>query len=42
MIAVLRKLAVIMHRTWADGTELRWNREAATHRYGLRQIKGIR
>jgi transposase len=29
VIAVSRKLAVIMHRIWADGTEFRWNREAA-------------
>ena len=24
-----RKLAVLMHRIWADGTEYRWQREAA-------------
>ena len=29
VIAVARKLAVLMHRIWADGTEYRWQREAA-------------
>jgi transposase len=24
-----RRLAVIMHRIWVDGTEFRWTREAA-------------
>ena len=28
-VAVARKLAVLMHRIWADGTEYRWQREAA-------------
>jgi transposase len=27
-VAVARKLAVMMHRIWADGTEYRWQREA--------------
>jgi hypothetical protein len=26
---VARRLAVIMHRIWVDGTEFRWTREAA-------------
>ena len=26
-IAVARKLAAILHRMWADGTEFRWGRE---------------
>jgi transposase len=26
-IAVARRLAVIMHRTWLDGTDFRWQRE---------------
>ena len=28
-VAVARKLAVLMHRIWADGTKYRWQREAA-------------
>jgi transposase len=27
VVAVARKLAVVMHRIWADGTEFRWARE---------------
>ena len=26
-VAVARKLAVIMHRMWLDGTDFRWQRE---------------
>ena len=29
-VAVARKLAVILHRMWADGSEFRWGRQAAT------------
>jgi len=29
VVAVTRKLAVVMHRIWADGTEFRWTREEA-------------
>jgi transposase len=28
-VAVARKLAVVLHRIWRDGTEFRWSREAA-------------
>ena len=28
--AVARKLAVILHRMWADGSEFRWGKQAAT------------
>ena len=28
--ALARRLAVIMHRIWVDGTEFRWTREQAT------------
>ena len=28
-VAVARKLAVILHRLWADGTEFRWTKQAA-------------
>ena len=30
IVALARRLAVIMHRIWVDGTEFRWSREAAT------------
>jgi transposase len=30
IVAVARRLAVIMHRMWMDGTEFRWTREEAT------------
>ena len=29
MVALARRLAVIMHRMWRDGTEFRWTRQAA-------------
>jgi transposase len=29
-VALARKLAVLMHRVWVDGSEFRWSREAAT------------
>ena len=28
-VAVARKLAVLLHRLWYDGTEFRWSAEAA-------------
>ena len=30
IVAVERKLAIVMHRIWADGTEFRWTREEVT------------
>ena len=30
LVAVARKLAVIMHRMWIDGTTFQWGKEAAT------------
>ncbi len=30
VVAVSRKLAVLMHRIWVDGTEFRWTNEAVT------------
>ena len=27
-VALARKLAVVLHRLWVDGTEFRWGREA--------------
>ena len=33
-VAVARKLAVIMHRMWADGSEFRWSREEAAGAVG--------
>jgi hypothetical protein len=29
IVALARRLAVIMHRIWVDGTEFRWTREPA-------------
>ena len=29
-VAVVRKLAVILHRMWADGSEFRWGKQATT------------
>jgi hypothetical protein len=29
IVALARRLAVIMHRIWVDGTEFRWARETA-------------
>jgi transposase len=28
-VALARKLAIILHRIWVDGTTFRWGREAA-------------
>jgi transposase len=28
-VALARKLAVLMHRMWVDGTEFRWSKEEA-------------
>ena len=30
IVALARRLAVIMHRIWVDGTEFRWTREVAS------------
>ena len=29
-IALVRRLGVILHRMWTEGTEFRWNRDAGT------------
>jgi transposase len=29
IVALARRLAVIMHRVWVDSTEFRWTREVA-------------
>ena len=29
IVALARRLAVILHRIWVDGTEFRWTREVA-------------
>jgi transposase len=31
IVALARRLAVIMHRVWVDSTEFRWTREVAHH-----------
>ena len=39
IVALTRRLAVIMHRVWVDGTEFRWAREqaaAARNPYGIK------
>ena len=28
-VALARKLAVVLHRMWVDGTDFRWGKEAA-------------
>ena len=28
IVALARRLAVIMHRIWLDGTEFRWSKDA--------------
>jgi transposase len=28
IVALARRLAVVMHRMWLDGTEFRWTRES--------------
>jgi transposase len=28
MVALARRLAVILHRMWTDGTQIRWRKEA--------------
>jgi len=30
IVALARRLAVVMHRIWVEGTEFRWSRQAAT------------
>jgi len=30
-VAVARKLAVILHRMWLDGTAFRWTKTTAAH-----------
>ena len=29
IVALARRLAVILHRIWVDGTDFRWTRDAA-------------
>src|SRR4029079_3435371 len=40
IVALARRLAVIMHRIWVDGTEFRWTREAAAAG-GVHKINSI-
>jgi transposase len=30
-VAAARKIAVILHRVWIDGTSFRWTNKAAAH-----------
>ena len=36
IVALARRLAVIMHRIWVDGTEFRWTREQAAQQHESR------
>jgi transposase len=38
IVALARRLAVIMHRIWVDGTEFQWTREVIAAREPLRSI----
>jgi len=38
-VALARRLAVIMHRIWVDGTEFRWTREVAAHESDTDQLR---
>lgn len=31
VVAVARKLAIVLHRMWLDGTEFRWTRADGSH-----------
>ena len=43
IVALARRLAVIMHRIWVDGTEFRWTREQpAAAAWQLCRIKSYR
>ena len=36
IVALARRLAVILHRIWVDGTEFRWARESSS---GMRAVQ---
>ena len=38
IVAVARKLAIVLHRMWIDGTEFRWTRADGTHGDGAPAI----
>ncbi len=40
-VALARKLAVIMHRMWLEGSEFRWSDKASTPR-ALRSAEGTK
>ena len=42
IVALARRLAVIMHRIWVDGTEFRWTREQAAQQHEPCRIKSDR
>ena len=39
IVALARRLAVIMHRIWVDGTEFRWTREQPQQHERAHKIK---
>lgn len=42
IVALARRLAVIMHRTWVDGTEFRWTREVTAVSISRELEAGVR
>jgi transposase len=42
IVALARRLAVIMHRIWVDGTEFRWTREVAAALSRALEVGGSR
>ena len=42
IVALARRLAVIMHRIWVDGTEFRWTREEVAAVCELCRVKSDR
>ena len=42
IVALARRLAVIMHRIWVDGTEFRWTREDVYKRQRFRPLGSTR
>ena len=39
IVALARRLAVIMHRIWVDGTEFRWSKNACSVRAVYNQTR---
>ena len=39
IVALARRLAVIMHRIWVDGTEFRWTRETSRSSSSMKTVQ---